>query len=154
MRWRARFVKQSRTGNKQPPTSATHPTGRRAGNERNSRQIPQKAAEVMDNLNDSTRRVHQLISEIAKPDQPGMSAGANIRESLMNANTATSNLADATEALKRKGYYDLAEISPEDYRKEKAFTDSKKPPSLAIEVMRCSKRVRKGRSYRRRGKRS
>jgi phospholipid/cholesterol/gamma-HCH transport system substrate-binding protein len=98
----------------------------------NSRQIPQKAGEVMDNLNDSARQVHQLIAEIAKQDQQGMSAGANIRESLTNANTATSNLADATEALKhnfltrgffkKRGYYNLAEISPEEYRRERAFT--------------------------------
>jgi phospholipid/cholesterol/gamma-HCH transport system substrate-binding protein len=62
-----------------------------------------------------------------------MRAGANIRESLMNANTATANLADATEALKhnfltrgffkKRGYYNLAEISPEAYRKDRAFTD-------------------------------
>jgi len=101
----------------------------------NSRQIPQKADQVMDNLNDSARQVHQLISDISKPDSQGMSAGANIRESLTNANTATSNLADATEALKhnfltrgffkKRGYYNLAEISPEEYRREKAFSDSK-----------------------------
>ena len=51
----------------------------------------------------------------------------------MNANTATSNLADATEALKhnfltrgffkKRGYYNLADISPENYRGEKAFTN-------------------------------
>ncbi len=97
----------------------------------NSRQIPHKADEVMDNLNDSSRQVRQLIAEINKPDQQGISAGANIRESLTNANTATSNLADATEALKhnfltrgffkRRGYYNLAEMSPEQYRKERAF---------------------------------
>lgn len=98
----------------------------------NSRQIPQKAAEVMDNLTDSTRQVRQLISEINKPDAYGMSAGANIRQSLTNANTATVNLADDSEALKhnfllrgffkKRGYYSLAEISPEEYRKERAFT--------------------------------
>jgi phospholipid/cholesterol/gamma-HCH transport system substrate-binding protein len=101
----------------------------------NSRQIPQKTAEVMDNINDSTRQVHQLIADISKPDQQGMTAGQNIKESLTNANTAASNFADATEALKhnfltrgffkKRGYYALAELSPEDYRKEKAFTDSK-----------------------------
>jgi len=101
----------------------------------NSRQIPQKAADVMDDLSDSTRQVHQLISDIAKPDPQGMGAGANIKESLMNANTATSSLADATEGLKhnfltrgffkKRGYYNLAEISPEEYRREKAFTDAK-----------------------------
>ena len=99
----------------------------------NSRQIPQKAGEVVDNLNDSARQVRQMVSEINKPDQFGMSAGANIRESLMNANTATANLADATEALKhnfltrgffkKRGYYNLADISPEQYRKDRAFTN-------------------------------
>jgi phospholipid/cholesterol/gamma-HCH transport system substrate-binding protein len=59
----------------------------------------------------------------------------NIRESLTNANTATNNLADVTEALKhnfltrgffkRRGYYNLSEISPSDYRKDRAFTDPK-----------------------------
>jgi phospholipid/cholesterol/gamma-HCH transport system substrate-binding protein len=98
----------------------------------NSRQIPKKAGEVMDNLSDSTQKVHQLITDIAKPDQQGMSAGANIRESLMNANTATSNLAESTEALKhnfltrgffkKRGYYNLAEISPEQYHRERAFS--------------------------------
>jgi len=101
----------------------------------NSRQLPQKAGEVMDNLNNSARQVNQLVSEIAKPDQRGMSAGANVRESLMNANTATSNFADTTEALKhnflvrgffkKRGYYNLADITPAEYRQEKAFTDPK-----------------------------
>src|SRR5882724_2519504 len=101
----------------------------------NSHKIPQKAGEVVDNLNDSARQVRQMISEINKPDQFGMSAGANIRDSLGNANTDTANLADATEALKhnfltrgffkKRGYYNLADISPDQYRKDRAFTDPK-----------------------------
>ena len=101
----------------------------------NSRQIPQKAGQLMDNLNDSARQARQMMSEINKPDQFGMSAGANIRESLTNANTATANLADATEALKhnfltrgffkKRGYYNLREISPDQYRKDRAFIDPK-----------------------------
>ncbi len=101
----------------------------------NSRKVSQKAGEMMDNLNDSARQVHQVISEMNKPDQFGMTAGANIRESLTNANTATANLADATEALKhnfltrgffkKRGYYNLSEISPDQYRKDCAFTDPK-----------------------------
>ncbi|HTU48531.1 MAG TPA: MlaD family protein [Bryobacteraceae bacterium] len=99
----------------------------------NSRQLPQKAGELMDNLNDTARQARQMISEVNKPDQFGMSAGANIRESLTNANTATGNLADATEALKhnfltrgffkKRGYYNLTDISPDQYRKDRAFTD-------------------------------
>jgi phospholipid/cholesterol/gamma-HCH transport system substrate-binding protein len=98
----------------------------------NSRRIPTKAAELMDSLNDSARQVRQISAEMNKPDRFGMSPGVNIRESLTNANTATANLADATEALKhnfltrgffkRRGYYNLSEISPDQYRKDRAFT--------------------------------
>jgi phospholipid/cholesterol/gamma-HCH transport system substrate-binding protein len=100
----------------------------------NSRQIPQQAAELVDNLADSARQVHQVISDIATTDEQGMTAGANVRVSLTNANTASSNLADATEALKhnflvrgffkKRGYYNLADLTPETYRKDKAFTSS------------------------------
>ena len=97
-----------------------------------SQQIPRKTSDIVDSLNDSARQVNQLISELAKPDQLGTTAGANIRESLMNANTAAANLADATEALKhnfltrgffkKRGYYTLADLSPEKYRRDRAFT--------------------------------
>ena len=97
----------------------------------NSRQIPKKAGELIDNLSESARQVNQVLAEMNKPDQQGMSAGANIRESLMNANAATSNLAEGTEALKhnfllrgffkKRGYYSLARISPEQYRRDRAF---------------------------------
>ena len=100
----------------------------------NSRQIPQKAADVMDNLNDATRKVRELMADVSKPDALGMSAGANIRASLTNANTATGNLADASEALKhnfllrgffkKRGYYNLADLSPEKYRADRAFTSA------------------------------
>jgi len=100
----------------------------------NSHQIPKKADDVIASLNESARQVNQMISEINQPDRQGMSAGANIRESLANANVATSNLADETEALKhnfllrgffrRRGYYNLDRISPEQYRRDPAFTSS------------------------------
>ena len=98
----------------------------------NSREIPKRASQVMDNLSDSAREVHQVIADIAKPDQQGVSAGANIRESLANANTATANLADESEALKhnfflrgffkKRGYFSLGDISPEKYRRDPLFT--------------------------------
>ncbi len=69
---------------------------------------------------------------LPKPDKQGMSAGVNIRESLQNANTATSNLAEAAEALKhnfflrgffkKRGYFTLTDLSPEKYRRDRAFT--------------------------------
>ena len=62
-----------------------------------------------------------------------MSAGANIRASLANVNSATANLADVTEAAKhnfllrgffnKRGYYSLADISADKYRRDGAFTN-------------------------------
>jgi phospholipid/cholesterol/gamma-HCH transport system substrate-binding protein len=98
----------------------------------NSQQIPQKASGIMENLSQTTQQVHQMVSDINQPDRQGMTAGANIRESLENANAASSNMADATEALKhnflvrgffhRRGYYNLNRISADRYRQDAAFT--------------------------------
>ena len=98
-----------------------------------SRQIPHKAGELVDHLRDSAQHIHQITSDISKPDQAGMSAGANIRASLSNVNLATANLADASEAAKhnfllrgffnKRGYYSLADISPDRYRRDGAFTN-------------------------------
>ena len=97
-----------------------------------SRQIPKKAGELVDHLRDSAQHIHQLTSDISKPDQAGMSRWRKHPASLINANAATANLADVTEAAKhnfllrgffnKRGYYSLADISPERYRRDGAFT--------------------------------
>jgi phospholipid/cholesterol/gamma-HCH transport system substrate-binding protein len=96
-----------------------------------SRQIPQKAGEMIDQLAGSSHQIRQVISDITRPDEQGISAGANIRESLMNASTASANLADATEALKhnfltrgffkKRGYYSLTDMSADEYRQNRAL---------------------------------
>ena len=98
-----------------------------------AQQIPQKASGAIDNLNQSAQQVHQMISEINHPDSQGLTAGANIRESLENVNAASLNMADDTEALKhnfllrgffrRRGYYNLDHISAEKYRQDAVFTN-------------------------------
>ena len=98
-----------------------------------ARQIPQKAGELVERLGDSAKQIHQITSDLSRPDQRGMSAGANLRSSLVNVNAATGNLADVTEAAKHnflvrgffneRGYYSLADISPETYRRDGAFTN-------------------------------
>jgi len=99
----------------------------------NGRQLPQKVSGVVDSVGATTQQVHQMVSEMGEPDRQGLTAGANIRESLMNANAASLNLADGTEALKHnflvrgffrsRGYYNLDRISPEPYRRDAAFTN-------------------------------
>src|SRR6185369_5595108 len=93
-----------------------------------------KAEAAIASLDESARQVNQMISEINRPDRQGMSAGANIRESLANTNAATLNMAEGTEALKHnfllrgffrsRGYYNLDRISAEQYRRNSAFSSA------------------------------
>jgi phospholipid/cholesterol/gamma-HCH transport system substrate-binding protein len=99
----------------------------------NSQRMPQKIGAMVDNLSDTAQQAHQVVSEIVRPDRQGVTAGENIRESLTNANAASLNLAEDTEALKhnflirgffrKRGYYNLDRISPEQYRRDPAFTN-------------------------------
>jgi phospholipid/cholesterol/gamma-HCH transport system substrate-binding protein len=106
-----------------------------------SRHFPQKVDDTMtsvksaaSNLDATAQQIHQTIAEVAGPDEQGITGGVNIRESLSNANAATANMADETEALKHnfffrgffrhRGYYNLAHIDPEKYRKDALFTRS------------------------------
>jgi phospholipid/cholesterol/gamma-HCH transport system substrate-binding protein len=104
-----------------------------------ARQLPQKIDSTLgsvggaaSNLDATSRQLLQTVSEAASPDTQGVTAGVNLRETLSNANAATVSMADETEALKHnfffrsffrhRGYYNLTQLSPEDYRKEKLFT--------------------------------
>jgi phospholipid/cholesterol/gamma-HCH transport system substrate-binding protein len=106
-----------------------------------SRHFPQKVDDTMAsvksaaaNLDATAQQIHQTIAEVAEPDEQGITGGVNIRESLSNANAATANMADETEALKHnfffrgffrhRGYYTLANIDPSKYRKDAIFTRS------------------------------
>ena len=105
-----------------------------------SRNFPQKIDGTLasvnsaaSNIDASAQQLHQTITDFAGPDEQGVTAGVNIRESLSNANAATSNMADETEALKHnfffrgffqhRGYYNLTHMSPDKYRKNVLVTD-------------------------------
>ena len=99
----------------------------------NAQHIPEKVGDVVDSINDTAKQANQMVAEIVQPDGQGITAGTNIRESLMNVNAASLNLADDSEALKhnfflrgffrRRGYYNLDRISPEQYRRDAAFSN-------------------------------
>lgn len=106
-----------------------------------SRQLPQQADDTMRsvkraaaNLDSTSQEVRQTVAEMTGPDQQGVSAGVNLRESLSNVNAATGNLADDTEALKHefffkgffknRGYYNLTHIDPDTYRSDKVFASA------------------------------
>jgi phospholipid/cholesterol/gamma-HCH transport system substrate-binding protein len=106
-----------------------------------SRHLPQKVDDTMvsarsatANLDATSQRIHQTIDEATDPDEQHVTAGVNLRETLSNANAATANMADDTEALKHnfffrgffrhRGYYSLAHIDPTRYRKDTLFTNT------------------------------
>jgi phospholipid/cholesterol/gamma-HCH transport system substrate-binding protein len=105
-----------------------------------SRGVTEKADEAISsardataNLDETAKQVRQTIAKATGPDEQGVDAATNVKESLSNINTASANMADGTEALKhnfllrgffhRRGYYNLANMTPDTYRKDRVFSD-------------------------------
>jgi phospholipid/cholesterol/gamma-HCH transport system substrate-binding protein len=90
-----------------------------------------EAKRAVANLDTASVQVRQVITDLTGSDEDGTTAVATIRESLSNMNVAAANMVDDTEALKHnfllrsffrsRGYYSLANISPDLYRKDRLF---------------------------------
>jgi len=102
------------------------------------RQLPQKLDDTMTQIRSASTRadttiqqVQQSLTQALGPDANGVTAGQNISEALSNVNAATGNMAEDTEALKHnfffkgffnhRGFYTLASLSPQEYRRSKLF---------------------------------
>jgi phospholipid/cholesterol/gamma-HCH transport system substrate-binding protein len=102
------------------------------------RNLGQKAEDTLNNAKDATqqldqssRQVNSSLDEALGPDRNGRDAGANLRDTISNANIATANIADDTEALKhefffrgffkKRGYYSLSDLTPDQYRVNRYF---------------------------------
>jgi len=113
-----------------------------------SREFPRKVDQTLNTVNETVSRldmtsgqVEQLVSDFSAPDERGVPAAVNMRESISSANAVTSNLADVSEALKhnfllrgffkQRGFYNLTNLSPTQYRDDKEFTN---PKSLRLWV--------------------
>jgi phospholipid/cholesterol/gamma-HCH transport system substrate-binding protein len=85
------------------------------------------------NIDETSRQLHQKLTAALGPDEHGVDAATNIGQSLSNLNQATVNMAEDTEALKhnfffrgffkRRGYYNLSNLKPDQYRQDKIFRD-------------------------------
>lgn len=110
-------------------------------NDLQSRNLPEKTEQALNNVKSATAQLNQASTQLntaltgaLSPDASGIDAQENIRESLSNVNKATANLADDTEALKheflfrgffrKRGFYTLSNLSPEQYRAEPLFSNS------------------------------
>jgi phospholipid/cholesterol/gamma-HCH transport system substrate-binding protein len=104
-----------------------------------SRSFPQKidetlagAKDIVTNVDATSKQVRQTVADFTGPDEKGVTAAENLRESLSSVNTATANMADDTEALKHnfflrgffrsRGYFNLDRLSPDLYRKDRLFS--------------------------------
>lgn len=109
-----------------------------------SRDFPAKVDQTLSTVNETVSRldatagqVKQLVADISQPDERGVPAGVNMRESISSANAVTSNLADVSEALKhnfllrgffrQRGFYNLTNLSPTQYRSDRLFTNPRAP---------------------------
>jgi phospholipid/cholesterol/gamma-HCH transport system substrate-binding protein len=109
-----------------------------------SRQLAEKADRAMSSVQSAaghvdvmSQKVEASLASALGPDRQGVDAASNIRQSLSNLDQATGNMAADTEAIKRqfffrgyfkhRGYYSLANLSPDDYRKDKLFSNSANP---------------------------
>jgi phospholipid/cholesterol/gamma-HCH transport system substrate-binding protein len=75
----------------------------------------------------AVQQARQAVESLQSKDGPAAGVTANLKQTLDEARTAMAGLSDNMEALKRnflfrgffnrRGYFNLAEISPEEYRK-------------------------------------
>jgi phospholipid/cholesterol/gamma-HCH transport system substrate-binding protein len=105
-----------------------------------SRDLGQKADDAIvsaksaaQHIDATSEQLHQTVTEALGPDEQGEDAAGNIQQSLSNLNQATGNMTEDTEALKhnfffrgffkRRGYYNLTNLKPDQYRHDKVFAN-------------------------------
>ena len=105
----------------------------------NSRQLGAKADGLLasasvatDNVRATTAQIRQTVNAALGPNEEGVDTAANVRQTMANLNQATGNMVEDTEAVKHnvflrgyfkhQGYFDLAHLSADDYRKNKRFS--------------------------------
>ena len=90
------------------------------------RTIANDAQTVVANVRDVSNEARRAISDFRSPDGPAQGLFGDMRATVIQAREATADLADNMEAMKhnfllrgffnRRGYFDLDDISPAQYR--------------------------------------
>jgi phospholipid/cholesterol/gamma-HCH transport system substrate-binding protein len=91
-----------------------------------SRDLPAKTQQTLDNVQSLSLQLNAAVQEALAQDDIGQDAATNLRQALSGLNRSTTNVAEDTEALKhnfllrgffkRRGFYNLEEITPTEYR--------------------------------------
>ncbi len=99
-----------------------------------SHQLVDTTTDTLENVNRVADNVNQGLSEFLARNRNGKNGPMEINETVASTRQAMSNLADDTEALKHnfllrgffhnRGYYDLAKLTPAEYRTSKFVKSS------------------------------
>jgi phospholipid/cholesterol/gamma-HCH transport system substrate-binding protein len=91
-----------------------------------SRNLPAKTQQTLDNVQSLSLQLKTAVEEALAKDDIGQDGGTNLRQALSGLNRSATNVAEDTEALKhnfllrgffkRRGFYNLDEIPPTEYR--------------------------------------
>ncbi len=89
--------------------------------------IASQAEQTVANLRQASDTAKKVLNDVSRKGGPAQGLTNELRETLTKARETLTNLSENTEALKhnwffsgyfkRRGYYSLAEISPEEYRR-------------------------------------
>ncbi len=89
--------------------------------------IATEAEQTVANLRAATESAKKLLGDVGRKGGPAQGLATDLRDTLQRARDTLTNLSEDTEALKhnwffsgyfkRRGYYSLRELSPEEYRR-------------------------------------
>jgi len=92
-----------------------------------SRKLIANAQVTLDNIQSLSRELDVTVKSALAQDNMGQDGATNLRQTLSNLNRGTTNIAEDTEALKhefffrgffkKRGFYDLDDITPAEYLK-------------------------------------
>lgn len=105
--------------------------------------IPEDIHATVANAKDMSAQLKKSLGDFLSSGTPGQSTGEALRETVVEAHRATTNLASDTEAIKhnfflrgffrRRGYYNLTQFNPTTYAKSKFVKQPSKRVWLAAD---------------------
>jgi len=107
-----------------------------------AKQIAAEAERAMANVRQATEEARAAVTEFRGKDGPVRGLTADLQQTLAAARDAMTSLAENTEALKhsflfrgyfnRRGYFDLQDVSVEEYRKDVFAAGGRRPLRIWI----------------------
>lgn len=109
-----------------------------------AKEIVSEGERVVENLREAAEQAKQAITDLRGKDGPVQGVAADLRQTIGYARDAMSDLADNAEALKRnfffrgffnrRGYFDLDDLTVEEYRHGALESKTRRPLRLWVDA--------------------